>query len=59
MSDSEPNSNEGASPADDIKKQNPTGTTTGDQSGETGDKHKVENLAKAGRADMDTDEEAE
>jgi hypothetical protein len=59
MSDSEPNSDEGASPADDIKKQNSTGTTTGDQSGETGDKHKVENLAKAGREDMDTDEEAE
>jgi hypothetical protein len=44
MSDSEPNSDEGASPAEDVKKQNPTGTTTGDQTG-----HKVEDLAKAGR----------
>jgi hypothetical protein len=59
MSDSEPNSDEGASPAEDIKKQNPTGTTTGDQTGETGDAHKVENLAKAGRDDMDTDADAE
>ncbi|MEG3162642.1 hypothetical protein U1763_19245 [Sphingomonas sp. LB2R24] len=59
MSDSEPNSDEGASPADDVKKQNPTGTTTGDQTGETGGDHKVEDLAKAGRDDMDTDAEAE
>jgi len=55
MSDSEPNSDEGASPAEDIKKQNPTGTMTGDQTGEAGGDHKVENLAKAGRDDMDTD----
>ena len=59
MSDSEPNSDEGESPADDIKKQNPEGTTTGDQTGEAGGKHKVEDLAKAGRSDMDTDEDAE
>jgi len=59
MSNSEPNSDEGASPADDVKKQNPTGTTTGDQTGEAGGDHKVENLAKAGRDDMDTDEDAE
>jgi hypothetical protein len=59
MSDSEPNSEEGASPSEDIKKQNPTGTTTGDQTGETGGDHKVEDLAKAGRDDMDTDEDAE
>ena len=59
MSDIEPNSGEGASPADDIKKQNPEGTTTGDQTGETGGDHKVEDLAKAGRNDMDTDEDAE
>jgi hypothetical protein len=59
MSNSEPNSDEGASPADDVKKQNPTGTTTGDQTGETGGDHKVEDLAKAGRDDMDTDEDAE
>ena len=59
MSDSEPNSDEGASPAEDIKKQNPDGTTTGDQTGETDSQHKVEDLAKAGRADMDTDDVAE
>jgi hypothetical protein len=55
MSDSEPNSDEGASPAEDVKKQNPTG----DQTGESGGDHKVEDLAKAGRDDMDTDEDAE
>jgi len=59
MSDSEPNSDEGATPADDVKKQNPTGTTTGDQTGETSGDHKVEDLAKAGRNEMDTDEGAE
>lgn len=59
MSDDAPNSDEGASPADDIKKQNAGGTTTGDQTGETGGEHKVEDLAKAGRDAMDTDEEAE
>ena len=59
MSNSEPNSDEGASPADDVKKQNPTGTTTSDQTGETSDDHKVEDLAKAGRNDMNTDEGAE
>jgi len=59
MSDSEPNSDEGASPAEDIKKQNPDGTTTGDQTGETDSQHKVEDLAKAGRPDMDTDDVAE
>ena len=53
MSDREANSDEGASPAEDIKKQNPEGTTTGDQTGEASDKHKVEDLAKAGRSDMD------
>ena len=59
MSDSEPNSDEGANPVDDIKKQNPTGTTTGDQTGETGSGRKVEDLAKAGRDDMDTDKAPE
>ena len=59
MSDIEPNSDEGANPADDIKKQNPEGTTTGDQTGETGGDHKVEDLARAGRDDMDTDADAE
>ena len=59
MSNAEPNSDEGASPADDVKKQNPTGTTTGDQTGEAGGEHKVEDLAKAGRNDMDTDADTE
>ena len=59
MSDSEPNSDEGANPVDDIKKQNPTGTTTGDQTGETGGDHKVEDLAKAGRDDMNTNKAPE
>lgn len=59
MSNSEPNFDEGASPADDVKKKNPTGTTTRDQTGEAGGDHKVEDLAKAGRDDMDTDANAE
>jgi hypothetical protein len=59
MSDIEPNSDKNASPADDFKKQRPEGTTTRDQTGETGGDHKVEDLAKAGRDDMDTDEGAE
>ena len=57
MSDDMPNSDEGASPVDDIKKQNPEGTTTGDQTGETGDDHKVDDLAKAGREHLDTDDD--
>lgn len=59
MSDSEPNSDQGASPAEDVKKQNPTGPTTGGQTGETGSDHKFEDLARAGRDDMDTDEDPE
>lgn len=59
MSDNEPNSDEGANPAEDIKKQNPNGTTTGDQTGEARSDHKLEKLAKAGRDNMDTDEGAE
>jgi hypothetical protein len=59
MSDIEPNSDEAASPADDLKKQNLEGTTTEDQAARTGGDHKVEDLAKAGRDDMDTDEGAE
>jgi hypothetical protein len=57
MNDKMPNSDEGSSPADDIKKQNPEGTTTGDQTGETGGEHKVDDLAKAGRDDMDTNDD--
>jgi hypothetical protein len=56
MSNETSNSDEGASPAEDIKKQNPDGTTTGDQAGETDGDHKVEDLAKAGRDDLDTDD---
>lgn len=59
MRDSKPNSDEGASPAEDIKKQNSEGTTTGDQTDEAGGKHKVEDLAKAGRSDMDPNEGAD
>jgi hypothetical protein len=59
MSDIEPNSDKNASPADDLKKQRPEGTTIRDQTGETGSDHKVEDLAKAGRDDMDTNEGAE
>ena len=59
MGDIEPNSDKNASPVDDLKKQRPEGTTTRDQTGETGGEHKVEDLAKAGRYDMDTDEGAE
>ena len=55
----EPNSDKNASPVDDLKKLRPEGTTTRDQTGETGGEHKVEDLAKAGRDDMDTDEGAE
>jgi len=58
MSDSEPNSDKGASPADDVKKHNPTGTPTSDQTGEAGGDHKVEDFAKAGCDDMDTGETA-
>jgi hypothetical protein len=54
MSYIEPNSDEAASPADDLKKQNLEGTTTEDQAARTGGEHKVEDLAKAGRDDMDT-----
>lgn len=59
MSNGEPNSDDSVSPADDVKKQSLTGTPTGDQAGKSGGDHKVENLAKAGRDDMDTDEGAE
>jgi hypothetical protein len=59
MSDIEANSDEGASPAKDVKKQSSTGTTTGDQASAIGGDHKVEDLAKAGRDKMDTDEGAE
>ena len=57
MTDDAPNSDEGASPADHIKKQNSTGTTTGDQTGETGSDHKVDDLAKAARRGLDTDDD--
>jgi hypothetical protein len=57
MSNEAPNSDEGARPAEDIKKQNPDGTTTGDQTGETDGDHKVDDLAKAGRDDLDTDDD--
>jgi hypothetical protein len=39
-----------------VKKQNPTGTTTGNRTGEIGGDHKVEDFAKAGRHDMNTED---
>ena len=54
MGDDQTNSEEGADPSEDIKKQNPQRTTTADQvAGD--DPHKVEKLAKAGRPDTDPD----
>ncbi len=50
----ETNSNEGADPSDDIKKQNPGETTTADAV-PSDDRHKVEKLAKAGRPGVDPD----
>jgi hypothetical protein len=68
MSDDTPKTDEGSSPVDDIKKQNPGATTTGDQTGEANDDasgeasddpHKVEKLTKAGRDDVDPDDGSE
>jgi hypothetical protein len=64
MSDDTPKTDEGSSPVDDIKKQNPGATTTGDQTGEANDDapgeagdnpHKVEKLTKAGQDEVDAD----
>jgi hypothetical protein len=59
-SDDQANADEGADPTNDIKKQNPEGTTTGDLAGQftakdvdEDDPHKVEKLTKAGRDDFD------
>ncbi len=51
----EPNSNEGADPSDDIKKQNPGQTTTSDLASKVDDDSstKVQDLVKAGRKDFD------
>ena len=43
------NADEGADPSRDLKRQNPGGTTTGDLTEDT----KTQDLAKAGRDDMD------
>jgi len=71
MPDDQANANEGADPSDDIKKQNPSGTTTADLTGRHDDPNragagegpdagenddtKTQDLAKAGRADFDPD----
>jgi len=50
----EANANEGADPSDDIRKQNPGGTTSADPAeGEGKGETKVQDLAKAGRTDFD------
>jgi hypothetical protein len=59
VSHNKPNFDEGINPPEDKKKQKPNKTTSGDQTGEARSDHKVEDLAKAGRDDMDTDEGAE
>ncbi len=64
MADDRANAGEGSSPNADIKASNPSGTTTGDiTNGQAGndnqqgddEPHKVEDAAKAGRDDLDTD----
>lgn len=57
MSNATSTPDEGASLVDDIKKQNPGETTTGDLTGETSFDHKVQDLAKAGRNGLDTDDD--
>ena len=52
------NGDEGADPSADIKKQNPGGTTVEDLT-EGGGDTKTQDLAKAGREDMDPDAGAE
>ena len=55
----EANANEGADPSDDIRKQNPGGTTTEDLAdGEGKGETKVQDLAKAGRKDFDANIES-
>lgn len=63
MADDQANQGEGSDPTADIKASNPGGTTTQDiTKGHTGsgrndndEPHKVEDAAKAGREDFDTD----
>lgn len=54
----ESTNDEGASPEDDIKQQNPGGETTGDIADGDEDPHKVERLTKQDRAG-DPDEGSE
>jgi hypothetical protein len=53
MSDETPNPDEGAGSAGNIDEQD----LAGDRTGKTGTDHKVDDLAKAGRDDMDTDDD--
>jgi len=63
MTDKQANQSEGSDPTADIKASNPGGTTTEDITrGRDGsdahaddEPHKVEDAAKAGRNDLDTD----
>ncbi|NTS64179.1 hypothetical protein HRV97_03255 [Sphingomonas sp. HHU CXW] len=64
MADDQANASEGSDPSSDIRASNPGGTTTEDiTKGRSGsddqpgddEPHKVENAAKAGRDDLDTD----
>ncbi|WP_219767442.1 hypothetical protein [Sphingomonas citricola] len=63
MAGDQANQGEGSDPTADIKASNPGGTTTGDiTKGHSGgeqsndnEPHKVEDAAKAGREDFDTD----
>jgi hypothetical protein len=63
VTDKQANQNEGSDPTSDIKASNPGGTTTDDiTKGRDGsdtqgddEPHKVEDAAKAGRDDLDTD----
>lgn len=58
MADEQPNRNEGASTDDDLKRQNPGGTTTGDLTGDA-EKTEPQDPAKAARAGFDPNEEQE
>lgn len=55
MTDKPANQSEGADPSSDIAASNPGGTTTADITQSGDEPHKVEDAAKAGRDDFDTE----
>jgi len=57
----EPNSNEGADPTDDIRKQNPGEVTSADLGSQGDDKNpnKTQDLTRAGRDYLDPNEGSE